>query len=89
VLPIGVEDRSLAGVEVRRILERAHGGFHGIERIAAVLQDRMAALQGELQRIAIGLLTLGRHQFPGDGARASMHGQGDLAHGSWSDKVPR
>ncbi len=89
MLAIGIEDRSFPGVEMRRILQRAHRGFHGIERGAAFLQHGMAALQSEFQRIAIGLLARGRHQFAGDGSRAAVNGKGDGAHGVLLDSEVR
>ena len=49
-VPSAVDDRAAAGVELGRVLERLDGGLHGVERLAAPLEDLAAGAQRVAQR---------------------------------------
>ena len=71
------EDRALARVEVRRILQDPHRGRHRVEARAAAGQDALARLQRLDERGAVGALALRREGGPRHGARPAVDGDGE------------
>ena len=71
-IPLVVQHRATAGVELRIVLHDAHRGHHRIERGAATLEDRIAGIERRREARAVGGGALRGHLRRIDDARPAV-----------------
>ena len=73
------EHGTLAGVEQRALLQAENGFRHGVERAAALLQNRLAALQHVIERFVVARFLFGAERRAGDRASATVDGDDGMS----------